>query len=408
MDFTLPMPSMTSLIVRLGCALACLPLLPALAAPDEALYGADKGYPVGTRGNWAQPGFMVGSFTAMEQIFSTRPVPAAGAVRELPPRPKAPDWPFVQPYLDSHPVTGLLVIKDGQVLLERYQYGRSAQDRFTSFSMAKTVVGMATGVAIAEGKIASLDDPVEKYEPALAGSAWQGVPLRNVLNMDSGVHFDETYDRLDTDISRLSAPWIRQRGAIVEALASFKERDQAPGAAFKYVSANTQVLGQVLVKATGQPLAEYVGQKIWGAMGAEADAAWVVDPTGMEAAYCCLSARLRDWGRVGLLLLDQGQRDGRNILPKDWVEAATTASRLAPHLRPRRATPYFGYSNQIWVFPDDLGFALLGVRGQAVYVNPRLRLVMVQTAVWTHSSDPALGRQRDAFWRELIKAAGRL
>jgi CubicO group peptidase (beta-lactamase class C family) len=322
-------------------------------------------------------------------------------------RAAPPEWPFVQAYLDHHPATGLLVMKDGQVLVERYQYGRRAEDRFTSFSMAKTVVAMAVGIAIAEGRIASVDEPVDRIDPALAGTAWKGVALRQVLNMASGVRFDETYDKPDTDIARLSRAWARQDGSLLAGLQRLTERDAAPGERFHYVSAETQVLAQVLVRATGRTLADYVGEKIWTPMGAEADAAWVVDAAGTEAGYCCLSARLRDWARLGQLLLDGGQRDGRSVIPRGWVEAATTVRPQDGHLLPRRATPYFGYGYQTWIFPDGLGFALLGVRGQAVFVHPKLRLVMVQTAAWPTSSSLSLSRERDQLWRELIRAAGR-
>ncbi len=380
---------------------------PATAAPDEAAYGAAGAYSPGNRNNWFRQEHLVGALSAMDQLFPVRPVPAGPDVRPLPLRATPPGWRFVQDYLDRHPVTGLMVMKDGQVLVERYQYGRRATDRFTSFSMAKTVVAMAVGVAIAEGHIASVDEPVDRVEPALASTAWKGVPLRQVLNMASGVRFDETYDTPDSDIARLSRAWTRQEGSLLTGLQRLGERDSAPGERFHYVSAETQVLTQVLIRATGRPLADYVGEKIWTPMGAEADGAWVVDAAGVEAGYCCLSARLRDWARLGQLLLDGGQRDGMQVIPRAWIEAATTVRPQDSHLRPGRATPYFGYGYQTWIFPEGLGFALLGVRGQAVYANPKLRLVMVQTAVWPTSSNPALGRERDQFWRELIRAVAR-
>jgi len=164
----------------------------------------------------------------------------------------------------------------------------------------------------------------------------------------------------------------------------------------------------VLVKATGRTLADYVSEKIWAPMGAEADAFWTLDAAGMEVAYCCFSARLRDYARFGQLLLDGGKVNGRQLIPADWVDAATSVRFRDGHLQPRHATPYFGYGYQLWIFPDNLGFALLGVRGQSVFVNPRLRLVMVQTAVWASSIDPAAGRQRDEFWRALVLLAPRL
>jgi CubicO group peptidase (beta-lactamase class C family) len=380
----------------------------AQAAPDEAAHGAAHGYSPGHLGNWFSQQHAVGAFSAMETLFPVRVVPAGSDVRPLPPHPSAPDWPFVRRYLDTHPATGLMALKDGRVLFEHYQYARSAAHRFTSFSMAKTVVGMAIGVALAEGRIASIDDPVDRYVPALADSAWKDVTLRQVLNMASGVRFDETYDRSDTDISKLSRPWTRHEGAFVDVLKTFHAHDAAPGQRFKYISADTQVLGLVLAQATGQTVARYVGEKIWAPMGAEEDALWVLDTSGVEASYCCLSARLRDWARLGQLLLERGQRGSRSIIPADWVGAATTVRDADRHLLPGTATRYYGYGYQTWIFPGQLGFALLGIRGQAVFVHPRLKLVMVQTAVWPQSSDPVLAAQRDALWRELVRAAAAL
>lgn len=379
----------------------------AVAAPDESGYGAAQGYPVGSRANWFQKPWLVGSQSGMEKIFPVREVRAGSTSRPLPAADKPFDWPGIERYLEAHPAMGLVIIKDGRVLAERYQYGRGPEHRFTSFSMAKTLVGMAVGAALMDGRIASIEDPVDKYEPALAGSAWKGVPIRHVLNMASGVKFDETYDRPDTDIARLSRPWARGEGSLLATLGGFTAREAAPGDRFRYVSAETQVLAQVLVRATGRPLADYIGERLWAPMGAEADAAWVVDPAGMEAAYCCLSARLKDFARMGLLMLDDGVAAGRRLLPEGWVESATTVRFRDGHLQPKRATPYFGYGYQTWVFPDNLGFALLGVRGQSVFVHPRLKLVMAQVAVWPRSSDPDLGRARDAFWRDLVMQADR-
>jgi CubicO group peptidase (beta-lactamase class C family) len=403
-------PSLTSAALR---RVVCASGLAALcgvahAAPDEAANGAAQGYSPGNLGNWFTQQHAVGAFTAMDTLFPVRKVAAGTEARPLPPHPSAPDWAFVRRYADTHPATGLMALKDGQVLFEHYQYERKPEHRFTSFSMAKTVVGMAIGIAVAEGHIKSIDDAVDRYEPALADSAWKGVSVRHVLNMASGVRFDENYDRSDSDIARLSRPWTRHEGKFVDRLKAFHERDTAPGERFKYISADTQVLGLVLARATGRTVAQYVGEKIWTPMGAEDDGLWVLDTAGVEAAYCCLSARLRDWARFGQLLLEHGQRNGASIIPRDWVDAATHVRAADAHLLPGTATRYLGYGYQTWLFPEHLGFALLGIRGQAVYVHPGLNLVLVQTAVWPQASDPALVRQRDNFWRELVRAAGAL
>ena len=400
-------PPMRFALSRLGAASLMAVALAAPAAPDEASYGAAEGYPHGSPSTWAQQRHLVGALSAMDSLYPSRRVAAGAEPRPLPPHPAPPDWPFVQAYLDRHPATGLLVVQDGRILVERYQYGRQAGQRFMSFSMVKTVVAMAVGIALEEGRIESIDDPVDRYEPALAASAWKGVSLRDVLQMSSGVKFDETYEQPDSDISRFSRAWSRQSGALLQGLQQFKEREAEPGTRFHYVSADTQVLAQVLTRATGQPLSEYVGTRLWSPMGAEADATWLLDGAGHEAGHCCLNARLRDWGRLGLLLLDGGQREGRSIIPKAWVEAATHVRAQDRHLQPRRATAYHGYGYQTWIFPDDFGFALLGVRGQAVFVHPPSRLVMVQTAVWPRSRDADLARDRDRFWRAVVQAAQR-
>jgi len=379
-----------------------------LAAPNEAAYGAEQGYPPANRSNWFRTEHMVWTYSHFDELFPTRTVAAGGAVRPLPRHPAQPDWPFINQYLDSHPASGLMILKDGQVVIERYQYGRGPDTRFTTASMAKTVVSMALGIAVGEGRIASIDDPVDRYEPTLAQTAWKGIAIRHVLNMSSGVRFDETYDNPKADIARFSRNWAMQGGSLLQGLSAFQANDAAPGERFKYISADTQVLAQVLVKAVGMPLADYVSQKLWQPMGAEADAAWVLDAAGMEAAYCCLSARLRDWARLGLLLMDGGQREGRAVIPADWVESATTVRFRDGHLQPRRATPFMGYGYQTWIFPDHMGFALQGVRGQAVFVHPRLKLVMVQTGVWPSSSDASLGRQRVELWLELLRRAASL
>ena len=390
-----------ALALALCCGLAT-------AAPDEGAYGRDDGYPAGDRGSFMQQRHMVGAFSAMRSMFAVRAVAAGSTPRPLLRHEATPDWRFVDDYLDSHPATGLIVLKDGKLLIERYQYGRNGNHLMTSWSMAKTVVAMALGIALAEGRIASIDDPLDKYEPLLARSAWKGISIRHALNMASGVKFDETYNVPGNDISVFSRPWARPEGSYQDMVQMFRQTEAAPGERFKYISSDTQALALALVKAIGRPLTDYVSEKIWTPMGAEADAEWMVDSRGMEAAYCCLNARLRDWARFGQLLLEGGTRDGRQIIPADWIEAATSVRLRDGHLQPRRATPYFGYGYQTWIFPDNLGFALQGVRGQAVFVHPRLKLVMVQTAVWTPERNAELGRQRDQFWRELVLRAARL
>jgi CubicO group peptidase (beta-lactamase class C family) len=166
------------------------------------------------------------------------------------------------------------------------------------------------------------------------------------------------------------------------------------------------VLGLVLRNAVGKPVADYLHEKIWEPIGAEADAHWLIDRTGQEVTFCCLNAVLRDYARVGLLLAHDGNWRGREIIPAAWIKEATTVRPDQSHLRPGGATPFYGYGYQTWIFPGERRmFAFLGVRGQAIFVDPTSRLVMVHTAVRKQSVDPG-NREAGALWRGLVRQFG--
>ena len=185
----------------------------------------------------------------------------------------------------------------------------------------------------------------------------------------------------------------------------YNERLCSSGTVFSYASVETQVLGRVLRGAVGRPVADYLREKIWEPIGAEADATWLVDRSGQEATYCCLNAVLRDYARLGLLLAHDGRLGDRQIVPPAWLRAATTVAPDSWHLKPYAATPYFGYGYQTWIFPGERRmFALLGLHGQAIYVDPTSRLVMVHTAV----SKEAVDRNAEALalWRGVVSQLG--
>jgi CubicO group peptidase (beta-lactamase class C family) len=257
--------------------------------------------------------------------------------------------------------------------------------------MAKTVTAMLIGIALAEGRIRSVDDHAATYVPELAGTEYGRTSLRHLLQMSSGVRFVEEY-RPGDDVSRLAADTFLLRGpGGAAAVTSFNERAAPSGTRFHYASVETQVLGLVLTKAVGRSVVEYLREKIWEPIGAEADATWLIDRAGQEVTFCCLNAVLRDYARLGLLLARDGSWRGRQIIPAAWVQEATTVRADQPHLRPRTATPFFGYGYQTWIFPGDRRmFALLGVRGQAIYIDPASRLVMVHTAVRKQPVDPGV------------------
>ncbi len=375
--------------------------------PDAEDYGASHGYPIGDRATFNRIPFLVGSHSHLDQIFegrlvrrSTTPSPLARAASEPAVRYEYQGQTFtLDDYLARNPATGLLVARGDTILIERYQYARHDRHRFTSWSMAKTVTAMLIGIAIAEGRIRSVDDPAA-YLPALADTEYGRTSLRHLLQMSSGVRFIEEYSGKD-DITRLFNETVRQAGSGgINAVTPYNVRVAPSGTRFYYASVETQVLGLVLRRAVGHPVTEYLQEKIWEPMGAEADATWLIDRTGQEATYCCINAVLRDYARLGLLLAHDGHWRGRQIIPAAWIEDAT---RVHPG-QPQPGTGGYGY--QVWILPGERRmFALRGVRGQAIYVYPTGRLVMVHTAVRKEARDPGV-RETTALWRSLVRELG--
>lgn len=369
--------------------------------------GRAAGYPPGVRTRRMERAELVGSFTAYDRIWTARPIHGPPVASPLAREPE-PAIRYdagggaqrdIDHYLASNPATALLIAKDGRLLVERYQYARRDDMRFTSFSMAKTITAMLFGIAMSEGHIRSLDDTAETYVPELRGSQYGRTPLRALLSMSSGVAFSEVYDGKD-DVSKLARDGFVGVGSGGPAvLRQFAARERAPDTRFSYASAETQVLGAVIVAATGRSLADYAGEKIWRPLGAEADASWLIDRAGLEAAFCCFQAVARDWLRLGLMLANDGAWNGRQIVPRAWIVAATSVDPARHHLAPGTATRYFGYGYQTWIFPGpDRTFALLGVYGQTIAVDPANRIVMVHLSARATPTDPS-GGQTFALWR---------
>ena len=402
---------------------AALPAPPAAASgprfdqsgPEADEFGAREGYPRGDRRTFFSVPYLVGSQSHQDEIFpahvihrAATPSPLARAASEPALRYEYQGQTFgLDDYMARNPATGLLIVHDDTILVERYQYARTDRDRFTSWSMAKTVTSMLIGIAIAEGRISSVDDTAATYVPGLVGTEYGRTSLRHLLQMSSGVRFVEEY-RLGDDVSKLSRDTFAQVGeGGVPAVTSFNERAAPAGTRFSYASVETEVLGLVLVAAVGRPVAEYLEEKIWQPIGAEADASWIIDRSGQEVTFCCFNAVLRDYARLGLLLAHDGNWRGRQIVPSAWVRDATTVRADQPHLQPRTATPFFGYGYQTWIFPGDRRmFAFLGVRGQAIYVDPSNRLVLVTTAVRKQAVDPGVA-ETGALWRATLLSLNR-
>ncbi len=389
---------------------------PARAAPDEAALGKAEGYPIGTPRTWFyDERVRVGSFSHADRILPHYTLQKAAA--PLPLLPPAPGLALtyrfdnramsIAAFLARQRITGLLIIKDGQILAEHYQYDRTDAHRLVSHSMAKSIVSLGIGLALQEKKIRSLDDTVATYVTDLAGSAYGETSIRNLLRMASGVRFSEIYDGRD-DLARFTR--LRLTQGSITALRAYNDREVAAGHRFKYATSETVVLAAVLRAVTGTTLSAYLAPRLWQPMGAEADATWIKTSDGLEVGGGSFNAVLRDYGRLGVLLANDGAVGERQVLPKDYLLEATDWRRQPAAFAPGTATPYFGYGYQFWLYPGDVRrFALLGVYGQSIFVDPELKLVLVITAVARNArvGGETLAAERDALWRGLVGAFGR-
>ena len=338
-----------------------------------------------------EPEVIDGNFRALYTKYSSVKVDKSAAPSDLPKaeKPLPETYVFngetkkISDWIVNTQTTGLIVIKDGAVVHEEYQRGNTADTQSIAMSVSKSTVSFLLGNAVADGLV-SLEDPVDKHAPLLAEGGYKGVTVKNVLQMSSGIGFNEDYGDLSSDIVRYIIQILR--GSVNEFTAHLKN-DIPQGTVNRYVSADTQVLGMVIEGATKKPLAQYFSERLWSKLGAQADAYWLTDPTGEAVAAGGLNAVLRDYARFGLVYLNEGKNfAGEQIVPAEWVRASVTPD--APHLQPGReivqGVPVMGYGYQWWIPGARSGgdFTGIGIYGQFIYVNPERRVVIAKTSAY--------------------------
>lgn len=398
---------LATLVIGVG---ACASPATTVSAPQVAVANPGAARDVGTRATWMSPKFNPASFQNIEEVFPSRRV--AASTNQVTPllassKAFAPSYEFngktltADDFIASNFVSGLLILHGQKILYERYALGSDPATRFISFSMGKSVVSTLVGEAVADGKIASIEDPVMKYLPDVAGGAYEKATIRNVLEMSSGTSFDESQATAESDLARFIGVLARNQGGLYDFAKSFKAVRE-PGVKFNYASADTEVLGALVAKATGEPLANYLSRKVWQPMGAEADARWVLDApggAGREAAAGGISARLRDYGRFGLMFLHNGKIDGRQVVPADWVAVATKPQSPHTQIGQLGTNSPRGYGYQWWLPPGSDGvYMAVGIHGQYIFVDQKRDLVIVKTAAWpTPGGSKALVEETLAF-----------
>jgi len=280
--------------------------------------------------------------------------------------------------------SGVIVLKDGRIVLERYGLGRTPADRWTSFSVAKAITSTLVGAAIQDGYIKSLDAPVTDYIRELKGSAYDGVTIRQLLTMTSGVKWNEDYSDPHSDVAQAGLTILEPGVNPIVSYMRRLPRADPPGTKWVYKTGETDLVGVLVSNAVGKPLADYLSEKIWAPYGMEQDGAWVEDVAGHERGGCCISMTLRDYARFGQFMLEGGKAGGRQVLPPGWVADATSEHVKLP---PQEGVRGYGY---FWWLPPG-AYAAEGIFGQEVIVYPADHIVIAINSAWLHAD-------RDADW----------
>jgi CubicO group peptidase (beta-lactamase class C family) len=339
------------------------------------------------------PDIQVQTFRNIARLFPTRTVRRGAHVYPLPQSEvplKAVEFSSagkkydLYDYLSLNRVSGLLILKDGKIAFERYELGNDEATRWMSMSVVKSITSTLVGAAIKDGHIKSIDDPVTKYLPKLAGSAYEGVTIRNLLQMASGVKWDETYTNPGSDRRRMLELQLSGKpGSILEFMSTLGRAGE-PGTIWNYNTGETHVVGELIHAAVKEPVAQYLSERVWSTFGMESDATWWLEsPDGQEIGGSGLSATLRDYGRFGLFVMNHGTVAGGQIVPAGWFSEAGTGKMIGGK------KVGYGY---MWWTPDDSAnpahqgaFLARGIFGQSIYINPAARVVIV---VWSARPKP--------------------
>lgn len=348
---------------------------------------------------WSQPQ-RDAAFRALDRIpllAKAHVVPAGSAPAPLPPGP-----PLVLPldldaYMAQQRSAAIVILHDGKLRLERYGLGFDRDGRWTSFSVAKSMTSTLLGAAMRDGHIHSLDDKVSDYIKEMKGSAYDDVSIRQLLTMTSGVRWNEDYADPNSDVARFNN---HQPEDGVDALVSYLRklpRAAPPGTRWNYSTGETNLVGILLSRAIGKPLASYLSEKIWIPAGMEQQATWILSRTDQEISGCCIQAATRDFARFGQFVLGGAKVGGQPLLPDDWLAQATT--RQADIGRPGR-----GYGFQWWTY-DDGSFAARGIFGQGIFIDPKRKLVIASNSDWAGgASNRADAEAREVFYKAVQKA----
>ena len=354
--------------------------------PTQIASGAKSEVPVATQVmRWRMNDADVNSFAFrnMDQLFTTRTVGHSGAPWTFPKVERAMDFTYAfggktftaDQALERTYTNALLIMKDGRIVTEIYRNGSNERTRFMGWSMTKSITSTLIGAAMADGLIASLDDPITRYLPELKGSGYDGVTILQILQMRSGVDYEERYDFDNPGIAAAN-----HINALVKNVVRFADaartikRKSKPGDVFAYKTIDTAVLGWLIERVSGGSVAAYTARKLWEPLGTEADGFYIMDGqpgTGREFSGAGFNATLRDWARFGQMTLDNGMANGKRVVSAEWVKKAQLSA--GPE-----DDKTGGYGYQWWTMPNSPAYSAIGLQGQFVFIDPATRTVVVK------------------------------
>jgi CubicO group peptidase (beta-lactamase class C family) len=331
---------------------------------------------------------IVNNFTHMNKVFPSTPIKSSGAPHifetgtfELPEfyEMNGEQHHFLDA-LDYFKSDGLIVLHEGALIYENYWQGNSKDQPHISWSVAKSFLSALIGIAYHDGLIEDLNDPITKYLKDFNGTGYANVPIKDILQMSSGIIFNEDYGDYNSDINKFARALAQ--GTSMRDFAKALKNGKQPGTFNHYVSIDTQMLAMLLEEVTGQPVAKNLEDKIWTKIGMEHDAYYMVDDTGVAWALGGLNATLRDYAKFGQLYLNNGQWNNEQIVPEDWVHASHKPD--GPHLQPGEndlSSNTWGYGYQWWIpgFPST-DYLAAGIYNQYIYIDPITNVVIAKTS----------------------------
>ena len=374
-------------------------LVAALACLTATVHGQDPSWRAESSLFWSSDKRDL-AYRNIEKIYPTHTVRASTKVKKLEIGEPLAVGIDMEAYVREQHVAGLIILHRGKVVLEKYSRGYEASGRWLSQSVAKSVTSMLVGAAIQDGAISSVDDPITKYLPEMKGSAYDGVTMRQVLAMTSGVKWNEDYTDPNSDVAKYGRQEPEDGLDIAVAYMRKLPREAPPGTKWAYKTGETHLIGAVLRRATGKALADYLTEKIWQPYGMERDAVWQLNKSGTELSGCCMAVSLRDYARFGQFVIEGGRAQGKQVVPEKYLlEATRKQADIGVEGR--------GYGFQWWTL-DDGSFFAVGIFGQSIFIDSTRQLVIATSGNWPVATDRVkLQPARLEFFRTVQAAVDR-